>query len=140
MRILVCNGPNLNLLGLREPDIYGHETLDDLMADLARAFPEQAFVHFQSNHEGALLDRLHATLEEDLDGIIINAGAWTHYSYALRDALAALALPKVEVHISHVFVREAFRHTSVIAPVCDGMISGLGLLGYHLAVQWLLSR
>jgi 3-dehydroquinate dehydratase-2 len=140
MQILVVNGPNLNLLGRREPEIYGHETLEDLLAQLQRDFPREHFDHFQSNWEGALIDRLQRLLVEPCDGLIINAGALTHYSYALYDVLRALSLPKVEVHISHIFARETFRHQSVISPACDGMISGLGLAGYSLAVQWLLRQ
>jgi len=140
MHILIINGPNLNLLGQREPHIYGHATLDDLLEDLHQQFPQVDFDHFQSNHEGAIIDRLQRILESPRDGLVINAGALTHYSYALRDALSALSLPKVEVHISHIFAREAFRHQSVISPACDGMISGLGLDGYRLAVEWLQLR
>lgn len=140
MHVLLLNGPNLNLLGQREPHIYGHQTLEDLLTQLQQDFPDHAFDHFQSNHEGALIDRLQRLLDHPRDGLIINAGALTHYSYALHDALKALALPKVEVHLSHIFAREPFRHTSVISPACDGMISGLGLDGYRLAMQWLLWR
>lgn len=137
MHILIVNGPNLNLLGQREPHIYGHATLDDLLADLHQQFPQVDLDHFQSNHEGAIIDRLQRLLESPRDGLVINAGALTHYSYALYDVLKALSLPKIEVHLSHIFAREAFRHQSVISPACDGMISGLGLAGYRLAIEWL---
>jgi 3-dehydroquinate dehydratase-2 len=135
--ILVVNGPNLNLLGKRETDVYGNRTLEDLISNLVTAWPDISFSHFQSNHEGALVDRLNACMLEPVDGIIINGGALTHYSYSLYDALNMLNIPKVEVHISHIFSREAFRHTSVISPACDVMISGAGTLGYSLAVQYL---
>lgn len=140
MNILIMNGPNLNMLGKRNPEVYGHETFDDILERLRQDFPEVELSYFQSNHEGALIDRLHQSTEESFAGLIINAGAFTHYSYALRDALEILSIPKVEVHISHIFNRESFRHTSVISPVCDGMISGMGKAGYQLALQWLINR
>lgn len=140
MDILIMNGPNLNMLGKRNPEVYGHETFDDILERLRQDFVEVKLTYFQSNHEGALIDRLHQSTEESFAGLIINAGAFTHYSYALRDALEILSIPKVEVHISHIFNREAFRHTSVISPVCDGMISGMGKSGYQLALQWLINR
>ena len=135
---LVINGPNLNLLGIREPEIYGRMTY----ADLCRYIEEEAgrlgiFVSFfQSNHEGAIIDEIHSAYGKK-DGIIINAGAFTHYSYAVRDALASVEIPKVEVHISNVHKREEFRHVSVTAPVCDGQVVGLGLMGYELAMDYL---
>lgn len=138
--ILVLQGPNLATLGKRETSIYGTETLAQLQQNLADSFPSCAFTHVISNHEGVLLDRLNACLEEEWDGIIINAGALTHTSYALYDALNMLSTYKVEVHISHIFSREPFRHTSVISPACDVMISGVGTFGYHLAVQALLNQ
>lgn len=140
MNILIINGPNLNMLGTREPEIYGHETLMGIMDQLEQKFPEVKIHHFQSNHEGALLDRIQESMNEEIDGIVINGGALTHYSYALADALSMLSIPKVEVHISHIFARESFRHTSVIAPVCDGMISGMGTRGYELAVSFLVGK
>ncbi len=135
MRLLILNGPNLNMLGLREPEIYGHETLADIMAGLEVQFPGHHFEHFQSNYEGALCERLQKAMQDGTEAIIINGGALTHYSYALHDALSMLKIPKVEVHISHIFARETFRHTSVISPACHGMISGLGTDGYRLAVE-----
>ena len=140
MKILLLNGPNLNLLGRRKADIYGGESFEDILESLRLDFPAAEILYFQSNHEGGLIDRLHQSLNESLDGLVINAGALTHYSYALRDALEILSIPKVEVHISHIFSREAFRHTSVISPVCHGMISGMGRDGYRLALLWLQKR
>lgn len=137
-KILILNGPNLNLLGKREPEIYGNQTLEAVMGGLVTSFPEISFTHFQSNHEGALVDRLNACVENPVDGIIVNGGALTHYSYSLYDALKMLDIPKVEVHISHIFSREDFRKTSVISPACDAMISGAGVQGYELAVQFLM--
>ena len=138
-RFLVLNGPNLNLLGSREPQVYGVLTYDDLLSGIAAAAAElqvQADVA-QHNGEGELIDALHAA-RENYDGIVLNPGAYTHYSHALRDAVAAIALPVIEVHISNVYAREEFRHTSVIAPVCVGQITGLGLAGYALALRALV--
>lgn len=141
VRILVINGPNLNLLGKREPGIYGSRTL----ADVERTLAETAGRHragidfFQSNHEGALVDRIHAAREDGTDFIIINAGALTHTSIALRDALAAAALPFIEVHLSNVYRREAFRHHSYLADLAEGSIVGLGPAGYTLALEYALT-
>lgn len=140
MKILVIHGPNLNMLGRREPDIYGRMTL----AEIDRALMERAMaagvtlLTLQSNHEGALIDFLQ-TEGWECDGIIINPGALTHYGLALRDALASLRAPIVEVHLSNVYKRESFRHTSVVAPVATGQIAGLGWRGYLLALDWLLA-
>ncbi len=139
MKILILNGPNLNMLGVREPDIYGTETLDDVLQSLQSSFSDHEFEHLQSNHEGVLVDRVQLAMSDGTEGVVVNAGALTHYSYALADALAMLKIPKVEVHISHIFAREPFRHQSVFAPVCSGMISGMGTKGYELAVTWLVS-
>ncbi len=136
MNILILNGPNLNLLGTREPETYGRATLADLEAGLQAAFPGVAFAFFQSNHEGALIDRLHEAHREAVGGVIFNPGGFTHTSVALRDAVAAIDPPVVEVHLSNVHAREAFRHRSLLAPVCAGQISGLGRAGYHLAVRY----
>lgn len=139
MNILVLHGPNLNLLGLREPHIYGKETLDDINAKLesiAREHHVQLRI-LQSNHEGALIDALHAA-RTWADGVLINPGAFTHYSYALRDALAAIDKPTIEVHLSNVHKREEFRHTSVLAPVCMGQILGLGWRSYTLGLTGLI--
>ena len=127
--ILVLHGPNLNLLGVREPDVYGHETLDDINARLTGKLR-----FHQSNHEGRLIDMIHEAMSW-ADGILINPGAYTHYSYAIRDAIAASGLPCVEVHLSNIQRREEFRKKSVIAEVCIGTISGLGRDSYELGLQ-----
>jgi 3-dehydroquinate dehydratase II len=139
MKILVLHGPNLNALGRRQPEIYGHTTLaqiDDALREQATA-AGATLLAFQSNHEGALIDFLQAE-GWDADGVIVNPGALTHYGLALRDALASLSAPIVEVHLSNVYRREAFRHTSVVAPIATGQIAGLGWRGYLLALEWLL--
>ena len=140
-RILVLNGPNLNLTGLREPSIYGTATLQDINDALADAASELNVTldFFQSNHEGFLIDRLHEAVGQ-YHGVILNAGALTHYSYALRDAIASIPVPTVEVHMSNVHARESFRHNSVIAPVCLGSIAGFGSFSYHLALAALLEN
>ncbi len=139
MHLLLINGPNLNMLGKREPEIYGTETFEDILESLRKNFSNITFSYFQSNHEGAIVDRLQQTLGEDIDGLIANMGAFTHYSYAIFDALRLLKIPKIEVHISHIFARETFRHTSVISPACQGMISGCGKFGYQMAVSYLVN-
>ncbi|PSQ78903.1 MAG: type II 3-dehydroquinate dehydratase [Bacteroidetes bacterium QH_7_62_13] len=138
--LLVLNGPNLNLLGVREPDTYGSVTLDRIETDLADAFPDTTFSFRQKNGEGALIDDLHTAHERTLDGVVFNPGGYTHTSVALRDAVAAIDPPVVEVHLSNVHAREDFRRTSRIAPVCEGQISGLGPAGYHLATRYLLDE
>jgi len=141
MKILLIHGPNLNMLGRREPAIYGHTTLDqidDAVRERAAA-AGATLLAFQSNHEGALIDFIQAE-GWDADGIIINPGALTHYGLSLRDALASLTAPIVEVHLSNVYKREAFRHASVVAPVATGQIAGLGWRGYLLALEWLLGN
>lgn len=139
-RYLMIHGPNLNLLGIREPDIYGSMDLANLNDRLTAWAEEQgAQLHIvQSNHEGEIIDALHEA-REWADGVVINPGAYTHYSYAIRDAVAAIDIPTIEVHLSNVHTREEFRHRSVIAPVCIGQIVGLGWLGYRLALEALLT-
>lgn len=142
MTFLVLHGPNLNLLGTREPEVYGHETLEDInreLTDLGRELGVN-LVFFQSNHEGALIDRIHAARTEGIAGMIINPGGLTHTSVALRDAIAAVAIPTVEVHLSNVHAREEFRRHSYVVPVVLGQIAGLGAFGYQLAVRGLLAR
>lgn len=136
--ILVLNGPNLNLLGTREPEKYGHTTLEELEVKLQRGFPDVRLSFYQSNHEGDLIDRLHQAYDSGTSGVVFNPGAYTHTSIALRDAIKAIDLPVVEVHISNIHARESFRHFSYLAPVCAGQISGLGIEGYSLAIRWLV--
>jgi 3-dehydroquinate dehydratase-2 len=138
--LLILNGPNLNLLGTREPETYGDETLDDVEEALRDAFPHVDFAFRQENSEGALIDHLHTAHANGLDGVVFNPGGYTHTSVAIRDAVAGIDVPVVEVHISNVHAREDFRHTSRIAPVCIGQITGLGTTGYHLAVRYLLQH
>ncbi len=139
MNILVINGPNLNRLGKREPGIYGHTTLDELNAQLIQFGSARGvdLNFFQSNHEGALIDQLHAA-EGSCQAIILNAGAYTHTSIALRDAIASISVPVVEVHLSNTYAREPFRAHSCIAPVCRGSILGFGVHSYFLAIEAIL--
>jgi 3-dehydroquinate dehydratase-2 len=142
MKILLLNGPNLNLLGTREPAVYGSTTLAEVEAlctQEANRLGAQLSA-FQSNHEGALVDRIHAARTEGVDYIIINAGALTHTSIALRDALAGVAIPFIEVHITNVHAREAFRHHSYLSDIAAGSIVGLGVAGYRLALQAAIER
>ncbi len=140
MRILLLNGPNLNLTGLREPGVYGTKSYEDICEQLQKEAEERniALDIRQSNHEGLLIDWVHEALLNKFDGIIINAGAYTHYSYALHDALKAAFIPVVEVHLSNIHAREEFRRTSVIAPACLGQICGFGPHGYVLAMEALI--
>ena len=136
MKILVINGPNLNMLGLREPEIYGKETLEDInqkVSEYAKTCGAEC-EFFQSNCEGEIVSKIQTVLTK-FDGCVINAGAYTHYSYAIRDAIASVSKPFVEVHISNVHKREEFRHTSVISAVCKGVIAGFGFDSYLLAVK-----
>ena len=139
MKILIINGPNLNLLGTREPQHYGTGTMDSVLDALKSQYPGVQFDYYQSNVEGFLIDRLHQTLEEPCDGVVLNAGAYTHTSVALRDAIAAIKVPVVEVHISNVHSREEFRQRSLISAVCKGVICGFGLDSYRLGVEALLA-
>jgi 3-dehydroquinate dehydratase II len=137
MKLLVINGPNINFIGIREKDIYGNNNykyLLKLIEDKAKK-DNIEIETFQSNHEGDIIDRIQEGYFDKTDGIIINPGAFTHYSYGIRDALSSLTIPKVEVHISNIHKREEFRHVCVTTPVCDGQICGLGLTGYLLAID-----
>jgi 3-dehydroquinate dehydratase-2 len=142
MKVYVINGANLNLLGSREPEIYGKETLADINAAIAGKFPACEFVFFQSNCEGAIIDKLHEA-QKDAKGVILNAGAFTHYSYAIRDAISAMrgaiGVPVVEVHMSNIYAREEFRHKSVLSEVCAGVICGFGSAGYIMAAEYLIN-
>ena len=142
MNLLVLNGPNLNLLGTREPEVYGRTTLADVEATLTRdaAARGARLECFQSNHEGALIDRIHAARTQGVDFILINPGGLTHTSVALRDALAGVSIPFVEIHITNVHAREAFRHHSYLSPIAVGVIAGLGTFGYTLALQFACQR
>lgn len=137
MNIHIINGPNLNLLGKREPQIYGSLTFEEYLQQLQQQFEGHNLQYYQSNHEGVLIDKLH-DWGFSSDGIILNAGGYTHTSVALADAVSAIKTPVVEVHISRVHARESFRHHSYLSPVCAGTITGLGLSGYALALQYLL--
>ena len=137
MKILIINGPNLNLLGKREPLIYGSSSFEEYLKELKSKFSEIKIDYFQSNHEGGIIDKIHEA-DSNYDGIILNAAAYTHNSVAIADAISAVPVPVVEVHISNIFKREKFRHKSYIAPYCVGSISGFGLDSYRLAVLSLL--
>lgn len=142
MQILVINGPNLNLLGRREPGVYGSMTLAEIEGEMVKAAQDLrvSLTFFQSNHEGALLDRIHAAAADDTAGIIINPGAFTHTSIALRDAVSGVAIPTVEVHLSNIHAREAFRAHSYLAAVAVGQVCGFGPQGYLMALCGLVSR
>lgn len=139
MNIAVINGPNINFLGIREPGIYGASSLEDINAQISKAAHEEfanlTVNFFQSNCEGALIDHIQQCYHNKVDGLVINPGAFTHYSYAIRDAIASVGIPCIEVHLSNIHKREEFRHKSVTAPVCLGQISGLGPMGYILAIK-----
>ena len=141
MKILVINGPNINFLGIREKNVYGTQSYDDLLKMIGEK-GESCNVSvevFQSNHEGAIIDRIQDAYFDGTEGIVINPGAYTHYSYAIRDALASISLPKVEIHISDITKREEFRRVSVTAPACDKQIYGQGLKGYLEAIDFILN-
>lgn len=138
-KILIINGPNLNLLGVREPDIYGNISMEDFIAALAVDYPNVDITYYQSNHEGDIIDCLHDTgFDESYAGVILNAGAYTHTSLAIADAIKAIKIPVIEVHISNVFSREEIRHRSLLSPVCKGVIAGFGMNSYTLAIEALL--
>lgn len=136
MQIIIINGPNLNLLGKREPEVYGHQTFEDYFEQLKTTCSEVELHYFQSNHEGELIDKLHE-VGFSYDGIVVNLAGYTHTSVALADAIAAIPAPVVEVHISNIHAREAFRHQTYTGAKCKGIISGLGLRGYEFAVKYL---
>lgn len=132
MKILVVNGPNLNLLGTREPEIYGTVSMEQAFEDLKMSFPQHELSYYQSNIEGEIINRLQ---ENDFEALVINPGAFTHYSYAIADCLKNISHPKIEVHISNIYQREEFRQKSVTAMNADGILSGFGMKGYHLAIS-----
>ena len=139
-KILIINGPNLNLLGTREPEVYGHVSMDEYLRALSVDYPGVEIDYYQSNHEGDLIDRMHEVgFDSDYAGIVLNAGAYTHTSLALADAIRAIDIPVVEVHVSNTAARpEAIRHTSLIAPACRGTITGFGMDSYRLGIESLL--
>jgi 3-dehydroquinate dehydratase-2 len=139
LKILIINGPNLNLLGKREPEIYGSTSFEDYFETLKTKFPDLDLYYFQSNIEGEIIDKIHE-VGFDFDGILINAGGYTHTSVAISDAIAGVTTPVLEVHISNIYKREEFRHKSIITKECVGMISGLGLKGYDLGIQFFLEK
>lgn len=139
MQLLILNGPNLNLLGKRQVEIYGTQTFEDYFESLQRRFPNLDLHYFQSNSEGGLIDKIHE-VGFHFDGIVLNGGAYTHTSVAIADAIAGVQTPVIEVHISNIHAREAFRHQSYSAPNCVGSIIGLGLEGYALAIQFFQQR
>lgn len=133
MKVLIINGPNLNLLGSREPSIYGDQTFEEILSSLQTKFPAIELEHYQSNVEGYIVDKLQTT---DASGIILNAGGYTHTSVAIRDCIVAIKKPVIEVHISNITSRESFRHTSLISPVATGCIFGFGMKSYELALHY----
>lgn len=137
MKIQIINGPNLNLLGKREPEVYGNKTFDAFYDELKKRFPAIEFSYYQSNVEGEIINKLQEA-GFSANAIILNAGAYTHTSIAIHDAIASIKSPVVEVHISNIYAREEFRHTSLITSKCAGLITGFGMEGYALAVQWAL--
>lgn len=138
--ILIINGPNLNLLGQREPDIYGRLSMEEYLTALRADYPQVDIDYYQSNHEGDIIDRLHETVfAQNIHGIVLNAGAFTHTSLAIADAIRSIETPVIEVHISNVFTREECRHHSYLSPACKGIISGFGLDSYRLAIEALLA-
>jgi 3-dehydroquinate dehydratase-2 len=139
MHIQILNGPNLNLLGVREPSLYGGQSFEEQFETLHREFPGLQLAYAQTNHEGEMIDRLHE-IGFSPGGIVLNAGGWSHTSVALADAVRAISRPVVAVHVTNTFAREGFRHVDLLAPACVGLIAGLGLDGYRLAVDYLVRR
>jgi 3-dehydroquinate dehydratase-2 len=137
MNILLIHGPNLNLLGEREPSTYGYSTSEDILKDLQQKFSRHTLTYFQSNDEGGLVDAVHAA-RKTCDGLLVNAGAFSHTSVALADAIRSVAIPCIGVHISNIYQREAFRHADLVGAACKGSIVGLGIKGYELAMECLL--
>ena len=135
MKLIIINGPNLNLLGVREPEIYGSRTFEDFLTELKNRFPEIELSYYQSNIEGEIVNKIHET-GFNIGGIILNAGAYSHTSYAIADAISSVTTPVVEVHISNTFAREEYRHKDVLTAKCVGLICGLGLEGYALAINY----
>lgn len=135
MRIIIINGPNLNLLGTREPGIYGSRTFEDYLGELRRAYDSDTIDYYQSNHEGDIIDKLHEVGFGGAAGVVLNAGGYTHTSVAIADAISAIEVPVVEVHISNIGKREEFRHKSFLSAVCAGSIAGFGLASYRLGVE-----
>ncbi len=141
MKIAIINGPNLNILGKREPEIYGSESLDDTMSELARQFPDIRFSFFQSNCEGEIINAIQESgFDPEMAGIIINPGAYAHYSIAIADAIRGIPTPVVEVHISNIHAREEFRHTTVTGQAATAIITGCGRFGYNLATRFIIGR
>lgn len=138
-KIQVINGPNLNLLGKREPSVYGNKGFDDFLPELKQRFTDCDIQYYQSNVEGEIINKLHE-VGFSFDGIVLNAGAYTHTSIAIHDAIGAIKVPVIEVHISNVYAREEFRHTSLITSKCIGLITGFGLEGYAMAIGYLLKK
>ncbi len=134
IKLAIINGPNLNLLGSRQPQYYGHMSFDNYLENLKKKYKKLELNYFQSNREGDLIDFIHKA-DDNYDGIVLNAGAYTHTSIAIADAIQAVNVPVVEVHISNIYAREQFRHTSYIAPYCRGVLTGFGLMGYDLAIE-----
>lgn len=137
-QFIIINGPNLNLLGKREPEIYGNTRFEDFLPSVRNAFKQHTIAYFQSNHEGSIIDKIHE-VGFSYDGIILNAGAYTHYSYAIADALKSISTPTIEIHISDIYAREGFRKTSVTGENCIEIVSGKGLEGYNIALKKMIN-
>lgn len=137
MKILILNGPNLNLLGTREPEIYGTKTMEEIISEIQEKFSNHEITYFQTNSEGGIIDCIQ---QSNFDALILNAGAFTHYSYAIADALKNIQKPKIEVHISNIYKREEFRQKSVTAAYTDALLSGFGTLGYEMAINFVIQN